>query len=100
MGREKLDANDIMDSKNDGGILNSDMMKALEDIDYDFAQVDLDSANPDDLDSEALKDAERDAEVFEAEKMDKLLNSEGLAIDDPVRMYLKDILYPLLSLPD
>ena len=98
MGREKLDANDIMDSKNDGGILNSDMMKALEDIDYDFAQVDLDSANPDDLDSEALKDAERDAEVFEAEKMDKLLNSEGLAIDDPVRMYLKDIgKIPLLT---
>ncbi len=91
MGRDKLDANDIMDSKNDGGILNSDIMKALEDIDYDLTQVDLESANPDDLDSETLKDVERDVENYEAEKMDKFLNSEGLAIDDPVRMYLKDI---------
>ncbi len=98
MGRDKMDANDIMDSKNDGGILNSDIMKALEDIDYDLTQVDLESANPDDLDSEALKDVERDVETYEAEKMDKLLNSEGLAIDDPVRMYLKDIgKIPLLT---
>jgi len=98
MGRDKLDANDIMDSKNDGGILNSDIMKALEDIDYDLTQVDLESANPDDLDSETLKDVERDVENYEAEKMDKLLNSEGLAIDDPVRMYLKDIgKIPLLT---
>ena len=96
MAREKMDANEIMDSQKDG-ILNSDIMKALEDIDYDLTH-DLDSADPDDLDSEAIKDAEKDAEVFEADKMDKLLNSEGLAIDDPVRMYLKDIgKIPLLS---
>ena len=98
MGREKIDANDIMDSKNDGGILNSDIMKALEDIDYDLAQVDLDAATPDDLDNDSLKDVERDVENYEADKMDKILNSEGLAIDDPVRMYLKDIgKIPLLT---
>ena len=98
MGREKIDANEIMDSKNDGGILNSDIMKALEDIDYDIAQVDLESATPDDLDSDAMKDVEREVENYAADKMDKLLNSEGLAIDDPVRMYLKDIgKIPLLT---
>ena len=98
MAANKMDANDIMDSKNDGGILNSDIMKALEDIDYDLTQVDLENANPDDIDSDVLKDAERDAENFEADKMDKFLNSEGLAIDDPVRMYLKDIgKIPLLT---
>ena len=98
MGREKINANDIMDSKNDGGILNSDIMKALEDIDYDLAQVDLESADPDEIDSETLKDVERDVENYEVDKMDKLLNSEGLAIDDPVRMYLKDIgKIPLLT---
>ena len=98
MGREKIDASEIMDSKNDGGILNSDIMKALEDIDYDLTQVDLESANPDDLDSDAMKDVERDVENYAADKMDKLLNSEGLAIDDPVRMYLKDIgKIPLLT---
>ncbi len=98
MSREKLDANDIVDSKNDGGILNSDIMRALEDIDIDLAQVDLENANPDELDSESLKDVERDVENYEADKMDSLLNSEGLAIDDPVRMYLKDIgKIPLLT---
>ena len=98
MGREKIDASEIMDSKNDGGILNSDIMKALEDIDYELTQVDLESANPDDLDSDSLKDVERDVENYAADKMDKLLNSEGLAIDDPVRMYLKDIgKIPLLT---
>lgn len=98
MAADKMDANDIMDSKGDGGILNSDIMKALEDIDYDLTQVDLENANPDDLDSDTLKDVERDVESFEADKMDKLLNSEGLAIDDPVRMYLKDIgKIPLLT---
>ena len=98
MANDKMTANEIMDSKSDGGILNSDIMRALEDIDYDLTQVDLDSATPDELEGDALKEVERDAETFEADKMDKLLNSEGLAIDDPVRMYLKDIgKIPLLS---
>ena len=98
MGREKNDANEIIDSKNDGGILNSDMMKALEDINYDLTQVDLESATPDELENEIFKDVENDVEAFEADKMDKFFNSEGLAIDDPVRMYLKDIgKIPLLT---
>ena len=53
MSRDKVDANEIIDFKNEGGILNSDIMKALEDIDYDLTQVDLDSATPDDLNSES-----------------------------------------------
>ena len=87
MGRDKIDTEDIV-TKNDG-ILDSDIMKALEDIDYDLTQ-DLDSANPDEIDQEHLKDVERDVENYEAEKMEKILNTEGLSIDDPVRMYLKD----------
>ncbi len=98
MRREKVDANDIIDPKNDGGILNSDIMKALEDIDYDLSQVDIDTASPDQLENENFKDVERDVESYEASKMDKILNQEGLAIDDPVRMYLKDIgKIPLLT---
>ena len=96
MGREKMDANEFIDTKNDE-ILNSDIMKALEDIDYDLTQ-DIDSATPDDLNNENFKDVERDVESYEAEKMDKILNQEGMAIDDPVRMYLKDIgKIPLLT---
>ena len=98
MSGNKVNANDYIDSKTDGGILNSDLMKALEDIDYDIAQVDIDSATPDELESENLKDIEKDVENYEAEKMESLLSQEGLAIDDPVRMYLKDIgKIPLLT---
>ena len=98
MNGNKVNASDYIDSKSDGGILNSDLMKALEDIDYDIAQVDIDSATPDELESEHLKDIEKDVENYEAEKMESLLSSEGLAIDDPVRMYLKDIgKIPLLT---
>ena len=98
MSMNKVNASEYIDSKSDGGILNSDLMKALEDIDYDIAQVDIDSATPDELENEHLKDIEKDVENYEAEKMDSLLSQEGLAIDDPVRMYLKDIgKIPLLT---
>ena len=98
MANEKLQATNIIDSKNDGGILNSNIMKTLEDIDYDISQADLDSVAPDDLDGDAFKEIEKDVESYEVEKMEKLLLQEGLAIDDPVRMYLKDIgKIPLLS---
>ena len=98
MANEKLQASNIIDSKNDGGILNSNIMKTLEDIDYDISQADLDNVAPDDLDGDAFKEIEKDVEAYEVEKMEKLLLQEGLAIDDPVRMYLKDIgKIPLLS---
>ncbi len=98
MSGNKVNANDYIDSKSDGGILNSDLMKALEDIDYDITQVDIDSATPDELGGENLRDIEKDVETYEAEKMESLLSQEGLAIDDPVRMYLKDIgKIPLLT---
>ncbi len=98
MRRDKIDVNEFVDSKSDG-IVNSDIMKALEDIDYDIVQADIDSASPDEIENEELKEIEQDAKSFgSTESIDKLFSQEGLAIDDPVRMYLKEIgKIPLLS---
>ena len=99
MSRDKIDVNSFIDSKSDGSIANSDIMKALEDIDYAIAQVDIDSVHPDDLESDEVRDIEQDAKNYDsAENMEKFFSQEGLAIDDPVRMYLKEIgKIPLLS---
>ena len=98
MSNDKIDVNEIIGSKNEG-IVDSDIMKALEDIDYSIAQVDIDSATPDELESEDMKEIEQDVKSYDsAENMEKLFLQEGLAIDDPVRMYLKEIgKIPLLS---
>ena len=96
MSRDKIDVNELIDTKGEVG--NSDIMKALEDIEYDIAQVDIDNVSPDDIEPD-YKELEQDAKAFDPnENIDKLFSQEGLAIDDPVRMYLKEIgKIPLLS---
>ena len=99
MNNGKIDVNDYIDSKEKNGIESSGIMKVLEDIDFELSQVDIDSPSPEDIDNENLREIEKDVEDYDsAEKMEKILSQEGYAIDDPVRMYLKDIgKIPLLS---
>ena len=83
-----------------GSLSNSDIMEALEYSDYDIDQIEkiyemienngievTNYINPSEFD-----DIEIEVEQLEsAEDMEKMLQQEGLAIDDPVRMYLKEI---------
>ena len=96
---KQLEVSGYLDSNAESALQNSDIMKALEDIEYDIAQVDIDSVTSEDLDSEHFKEIEKDVEICDTpEKMEKMLTQEGMNIDDPVRMYLKDIgKIPLLT---
>ena len=107
----KNDIQDIIDkAKAKGSISNSEIMISLGDTDYDLDQIDklyetLETMGIDiteDFDDEPIdldEDIEADLENFESpESMEKALSQEGLAIDDPVKMYLKEIgRVPLLS---
>ncbi len=106
MDEKKLDVNDMLDIGK-GDIGESDIMKALEDIDdYDIEQMEkvydtLDDAADADgyAEHEPPHDVGQETELFETpEKIEKFFAQEGIVIDDPVRMYLKEIgKIPLLS---
>ena len=100
MDEKKMDVNDLIDiGKGDSIIGESDIMKALEDIDYDIEYEPLDEASDENYsDNEQLQE-EIDHSIFETpEKLEKLFAQEGIVIDDPVKMYLKEIgKIPLLT---
>jgi len=86
--------------KQKGSISNSEIMEALSDVEYDYDQIDklydtLESIGVEVigyLDTQEFENIEHEIEQYEsAEDMEKMLAQEGLAIDDPVRMYLKEI---------
>ncbi len=102
---DKIDVNTLVDrEKGDNGFGNSDIIKALEDIDYDIEQMEKIYGNIDDGDVGEEYDVDHNIEensedLFDApEKVDHIFAQEGIAVDDPVRMYLKEIgKIPLLS---
>ena len=94
-----------------GTLNSSDIMLAMEDTEYEQEQIDrfyeeLERSGieiTDDYigvdDPKFVAEIENEIERYESpEEMEKMLAQEGLAIDDPVRMYLKEIgKVPLLS---
>jgi len=103
---EKNNIQELIDkAKAKGTLTNTEILAALGDADYDIDQIDklyeaLDSLGIDVnacFDDEALigsieDELENDLESFDRpENMEKALASEGLMIDDPVKLYLKEI---------
>ncbi len=107
-GEKKFEVRELIEKgKAKGSLSNSEIMEALEDVDYDIEQIEklydtLEGMGIEItgyLDTPEFEAIESDVERYEsAEDMEKMLAQEGLAIDDPVRMYLKEIgTVPLLD---
>ena len=96
---------DLMEmGKKNGKLTSKDIGSFLETMDFDMDQVDkfyesLETAGIDVIDL-----GEEEEEVLtesNIEKFEKSLASEGVSIDDPVKVYLKEIgSFPLLSLDE
>ena len=83
-----------------GSLSSTDIMEALEFTDYDIDQIEkiyelienngievTNYSNPSEFENIDIEVEQLES----AEDMEKMLQQEGLAIDDPVRMYLKEI---------
>ena len=98
---KKVDMRDLIEKgKSKGSLSNNDIMEAIDFTEYDIDQLEklyetlesngievtnyINTAEFEDVEAEA-------AQADNSEEVDKVLTQEGLAIDDPVRMYLKEI---------
>lgn len=98
---KKMDINDIIENgKNQGTISESEIMEAFENEDFDLEHIErvyetlegMDVEISDYISQGEATEIENEMEHFtSAEDMEKMLAQEGLAVDDPVRMYLKEI---------
>ncbi len=104
---EKVNVEELIEKGKKGALSTHELGEAIEQMDIDDDDLDKlyetleDSGIPltDEISSAEMSEIENEVEHFGAgENMKHILEQEGLAVDDPVRMYLKEIgKVPLLS---
>lgn len=99
-GEKKYDINELIERGKKGILTADDIDKFIEDFDYDMDRIEklyeMLEVNgislPEDIAKRDINEIQQEVEAFGGgENMERMLEQEGLAIDDPVRMYLKEI---------
>ena len=98
--KRELNIEELVEKGKRGKLSDGDLEEVLEESDYDLDTLDTlyekleDNGIPltDDLTNAEINKIESEVEHFGGgENMERILEQEGLAIDDPVRLYLKEI---------
>ncbi len=105
--REKTSVDSLIEKGKKGKLSESDLDDALEEMNYDVDSIDelYETLEDNGINFEGnfskaeMNEIESEVEQFgSGENLERLLEQEGLATDDPVRLYLKEIgKVPLLS---
>ena len=97
---KKYDINELIEKGKKGTLTADDIDKVIDEMDYDMEHIEklyemLEENGvslPEDMTKREYTDIQQEVESFGGgENMERMLEQEGLAIDDPVRMYLKEI---------
>ncbi len=98
--KRELNIEELVEKGKRGKLSDGDLEEVLEESDYDLDTLGTlyekleDNGIPltDDLTNAEINEIESEVEHFGGgENMERILEQEGLAIDDPVRLYLKEI---------
>lgn len=98
--KKEFDVNEIIEKGKKSGLSATDLDEVIEGLNYDMDRIDKFYEALEDngitipgvsADADTLEIEQEVAKFSSGENMEKIFEQEGLAIDDPVRMYLKEI---------